>query len=555
MIRRIGSSETATALQGDGAGASGGSFPGKMKALAAKAARRLAAAAGVAALALLAATAAQAGPAQDYARLCAACHGDNRLGAQGPALIPETLKRMRGPKVAAVIRDGRVSTQMPAFGDRLDAAQIEALAAWLKTPLTEIPDWGEAEIMASREMDPDYVPADAPRCDCDPLNLTLAVETGDHHISVLDGDSFEVLDRFATPFAVHGGLKYTPDGRYVFIMSRDGWVQKYDLWSLHQVGRVRAGLNSRNIAISHDGRWLAVANYLPMSLTILSTEDLSVARVMPVVSRLGVPSRVSAVYQAPQRKSFILALKDAPEIWEVATDPDADPVYEGFVHSREKGMIEALPSSRGLFARRRIEISEPLDDFFFTQDYRNLIGAARDGKRGVVVNLNVGREIAELPLDGMPHLGSGISWVRNGRRVMALPHLKEGKISVVDTESWQVIATIATQGPGFFLRSHENSRYFWADVFFGPNRDLMNVIDKETLEIVRTLRPVPGATVAHVEFNRDGSRALVSVWEDDGAIIVYDANTLEEVKRLPMRKPSGKYNVWNKITFSEGTSH
>ena len=34
-----------------------------------------------------------------------------------------------------------------------------------------------------------------------------------------------------------------------------------------------------------------------------------------------------------------------------------------------------------------------------------------------------------------------------------------------------------------------------------------------------------------------------------------DAATLREVKRLPMRKPSGKYNVWNKITFEDGTSH
>ena len=38
-------------------------------------------------------------------------------------------------------------------------------------------------------------------------------------------------------------------------------------------------------------------------------------------------------------------------------------------------------------------------------------------------------------------------------------------------------------------------------------------------------------------------------------MIVYDAQTLEEVKRLPMRKPVGKYNVWNKITREEGTSH
>jgi len=83
----------------------------------------------------------------------------------------------------------------------------------------------------------------------------------------------------------------------------------------------------------------------------------------------------------------------------------------------------------------------------------------------------------------------------------------------------------------------------------------MHVIDKDSLEIVKSLRPAPGKTVAHVEFDRYGKHALVSIWEHDGAVIVYDAATFEEIKRLPMRKPSGKYNVHNKITFSRGTSH
>ena len=30
----------------------------------------------------------------------------------------------------------------------------------------------------------------------------------------------------------------------------------------------------------------------------------------------------------------------------------------------------------------------------------------------------------------------------------------------------------------------------------------------------------------------------------DGALIVYDASTLTEIKRLPMSKPVGKYNVY-----------
>ncbi|MFV0382554.1 cytochrome D1 domain-containing protein, partial [Paracoccus sp. (in: a-proteobacteria)] len=336
----------------------------------------------------------------------------------------------------------------------------------------------------------------------------------------------EVLDRFATPFAVHGGPKFSPDGRFVFIMSRDGWEQKYDIWSRTEVGRVRAALNSRNIAISPDGQRIAVANYLPESLTVLDA-GLNPVKVIPVAPD-GKPSRVSAVYQAPQRASFILALKDAPEIWEIAA---------------------------GDLSVRRIPIAEPLDDFFFTSDYAQLIGASREGDKGVVVALDDGHQIAKLPLPGMPHLGSGITWERDGHRVMATPHLGEGVLSVIDMRDWTLIAQIDTGGPGFFLRSHANSPYLWADVFFGPHKDQMHVIDKNTLKIVKTLAPFPGKTFAHAEFTRNGSHVLVSLWEDDGAVVIYDAKTLAEVKRLPMRKPSGKYNVWNKITFEDGTSH
>jgi hypothetical protein len=86
-------------------------------------------------------------------------------------------------------------------------------------------------------------------------------------------------------------------------------------------------------------------------------------------------------------------------------------------------------------------------------------------------------------------------------------------------------------------------------------RDTLQVIDKRTLEVAAELRPEPGKTLAHVEFTRDGRYALASLWEMDGALIVFDAATLKEVKRIPMRRPSGKYNVYNKITRSSGTSH
>jgi len=88
-----------------------------------------------------------------------------------------------------------------------------------------------------------------------------------------------------------------------------------------------------------------------------------------------------------------------------------------------------------------------------------------------------------------------------------------------------------------------------------PHRDTLQVIDKQKLEVVASVTPEPGKTLAHIEFTRDGRYALASLWENDGALIVFDAETLREVKRIPMRRPVGKYNVYNKITRSEGTSH
>ncbi|MEZ5933032.1 MAG: cytochrome D1 domain-containing protein [Alphaproteobacteria bacterium] len=452
-----------------------------------------------------------------YREHCAECHGADRLGGIGPALIPENLGRLKPEQAAATIEDGRAQTQMPAFGDVLDDKQVEDLVALVFEPLPDMPTLDIAAIEATRSVTKEEL-VDAPVHDGDPLNLFVVVESGDHHVTILDGDSFEPITRFPSRYALHGGPKFSPDGRFVHFASRDGWITRYDLWGLETVAEVRAGINTRNIAISADGKVLAVANYLPHTLVLLEAATLAPLKVIEATDLRGdQSSRVSAVYQAAPRESFVVALKDIPELWEVSY---ADPPPEGygaFVHSHEAGMVEAAAGGR--FPIRRTELKEPLDDFFFDQSYRHLIGSARNGDRGVVVQLDVRREIAELPLPGLPHLGSGISWDWQGRRVMATPHLKENAVSIIDMTDWQVIKTIETEGPGFFMRSHEASPYAFVDVFFGPNKDVVHVIDKATLEIVKTLRPAPGKT-AHVEFTATAPHALLSLWEMDGALVV-----------------------------------
>ncbi|MBI1949452.1 MAG: c-type cytochrome [Deltaproteobacteria bacterium] len=492
-----------------------------------------------------------------YRTHCAACHGEGRLGVTGPALIPEQFERAKPAQLVTSILDGRPATQMAAFKDRLSRQQAEALVRLILTPLPVAPSFTIDDVKKSRAVPPDAAAAPAPKpvFAADPLNLFFVVELGDHHVTVLDGDKLEPLVRQKTRAALHGGIKYSPDGRFAWWVTRDGWITRYDVWGLKPLLEVRVGINTRNIAVSSDGKVIMAANALPRTLVALDAATLEPLKVIDVAGKDGTPSRVSAVYAAPPRSSFVAALKDVPEIWELPWGEDERAPVEGLVHDYRRDSGELGDAPRERFPVRRIGVDAVLDDFFFDAKYDNLLGASRSSDGGHVVNLVVGRTVAKVPLAGMPHLGAGIAWDRNGARVMATPNLKEGVISVLDTATWTEVGRIKTLGPGFFLRSHERSRYAFADVFFGPDKDKVHVIDKATLEIVATLQPAPGKTAAHTEFTKDGSKVLLSIWEDDGALVVYDAATLKELKRLPMKKPSGKYNVFNKIKFSEGTSH
>ena len=508
---------------------------------------------------VIAASAAHADPAKNYQQHCASCHGIDRLGMTGPALLPESLARLRKPEAIKTISTGRVATQMASFSDRLSPTEITALTDYIYTAVSPAPTFTDADIRSSRIVNhaPGSLPATplALFTGVDMMNLFIVVETGDHHVTLLDGDKLAPIHRFASRYALHGGPKFTADGRYVFFASRDGWITKFDIWNLQVVAEIRAGINTRNVAVSGDGKYLAVANYLPHTLVLLDA-DLNLLKVHAVNTKDGsATSRVSAVYDAAPRQSFVAALKDVPELWEISYNPKADDIPVGMVHDfqyKEGAFIT------GFLNPRRTFLSEPLDDFFFTQDYHEVMGTSRDAGKGQVVNLDARKKIADLKLPGMPHLGSGITWKWQDKTVMASPNLKDGLITVIDMQTWQPIKTLATPGPGFFMRSHENSRYAWADSMMSKAKNTLQVIDKTSLETVAEIKTDPGKTLAHIEFTRDGKYALASLWErraDGGALIVYDAETLKEVKRIPMDKPVGKYNLYNKINRSEGTSH
>jgi len=183
-----------------------------------------------------------------------------------------------------------------------------------------------------------------------------------------------------------------------------------------------------------------VANYLPRTLVLLDAISICSASIPPRPA--GRESRVSAVYDAAPRRAFVAAMKTSRRSGRSATT--RTPSRSSTAGARLQAG-EGLQQT-GFLTPRRTRLDDVLDDFFFDASYAYVMGASR-GRRRAGREPRRARKIADLDLPDA-HLGSGITWQRDGRTVMATPNLKEGVVSVVDMQDWSVVREIPTLGPG-----------------------------------------------------------------------------------------------------------
>lgn len=423
------------------------------------------------------------------------------------------------------------------------AAQTSERSAAIATP-----PWTDADIRASRiELAGAGALPRRPRSIADALNLFVVVESGDTHVSLVDGDRFEVIHRLQARPTLRGAPRFSPDGRFAYFGSRDGWITRFDLWNLGLVAEVRAGRELGGLAISADGRWLMAATPSPHSL-VLFDAGLNLVKSWAVGNRDGTrSSRIAAVLDAAPRRSFVAALQDVHELWEISYDPKAEDFYDGLVHDYRMG--EGVPT-RGFLNPRRTTLAEPLDSLYVHPVTTEIAGVTRGKDGGAMlqlVNLDVRRRIASLPLAGTPQPGRGIGFDRRGTRLLAVPNRERSAVDFVDLRTWTLVKTIALPHPVSFMRSHDTSPYLWADAgAVATSSETLTAIDAVSLDIVAPLAAT-GRSLAHVAHSNDGRHMLASVRAADAALIIFDARTFKEVKRLPMRQPARSYSVGEQI--------
>ncbi|MFA6021784.1 MAG: cytochrome D1 domain-containing protein [Rhodospirillales bacterium] len=392
--------------------------------------------------------------------------------------------------------------------------------------------WSVEDIAASRSY---LAPLEADSASAGRV-LFLAIEAGDRRLAVLDASSLKLLARIPLRSEPVGPPVLSPDGRFAYTLSPDGWIDKYDLRALRHAGAVRAGLEARGLALSGDGKWLLAALSRPGGLAAILAQDLTPFRVIPGRDDKGGVSEAGAVFAAPARSSFIAALPGISEIWELSHDENAEPVYAGMVHSFEKGSEEGVGEAQP-FARRRTKTDPDLEGFFFSPDFVEIGGGTRDGPGGAVYNLDARRRAARLPANISPRFEASISIQIKSRRAILFPMAGSSELGVLELDSWKILSRLALRAPALFLKQQPNADLVWASGFSGKDKDVIQLIDLRSLRAERVFRPFPGKAVGQAIFSADGKTAFVLFTGSEGGIVAIDTVSLAPVKTLPLKNP------------------
>jgi DNA-binding beta-propeller fold protein YncE len=359
-----------------------------------------------------------------------------------------------------------------------------------------------------------------------PRELMLVVEKDAEKLLAIDGTTHKAVGRVHdVGFQPHTSV-YSSYGKYMYIISRDGWLTKIDLTTLEPIVSVLVGKNSRGTAITDNDKYVAIGNYEPGNLVILDAISMEILKTIPLTMEKDgkqIESRAGAVVEDGNR--IILALKDGTSVWAIDTDQPGFPVTHKF-----SDIGEGKPA---------------LHDGFLTPDGSYYIVASQGSKTAWVLDLATMKPIAEVETGETPHTGPGAVW----GKYIYVPALGEGLITVIDTTTWKPSKYIKTGGPGLFVRSYSKDPtypYVWADTAFGDRKDEIYVIDARVNEIIKTITPVKGESSWHPEFTYDGKFVYV-VSQSANEVEVYDAFTFEIVKRIKSDTPSAISNVGLRI--------
>jgi protein NirF len=352
-------------------------------------------------------------------------------------------------------------------------------------------------------------------------DLGVIIERADSSVQIVETSSNTSIGRVeGLGDLSHASIVYSRDARFAYVFGRDGGLTKVDILAGKLVGRTLQSGNSIGGAISQDGRLVAVSNYKPGGVKIFDADTLKLVADIPATSDSSDQrSKVIGLVDAPGQK-FVFSLWDSGEIWVVDMSDPASPNIQKFKNIG-KNPYDALITSDG-----RYYIAGLFgEDGMALLDLWNL----QAGVKRILPNYGKGEK--KLPVYKMPHLEG---WTVAGDLAF-VPAIGRHEVLVINMRTWQEAGRIKVHGQPIFVMARPDGRHVWVN-FAIPDNDTIQVIDTQSLEIIKHLKP--GKGVLHMEFEPRGEEVWLSVRDED-RVEVYDTQTFKRIAEMPAKKPSG----------------
>ena len=483
-----------------------------------------------------------------YADHCAVCHGADRGGYIGPALNSDQTK-LTQQQISNKIQIGGVATLMPqhpTWRGKLSIKEIDLLASLITKRPKQPLSWGLNEIRNSLEVlvaDESSLP-DKPTYPIENLDDLMVImargrfAAGDEaKVVFFDGRTNKKIGEVPTGFAPHLMDFHPKQERWAYVRTDAGYILKVDLYSLKVIRKVRAGLNGTSLAVSRDGRYLAAGSFVPNTAVILDAATLEPLRLIELrgINPDGkmVESDSGMITSTPYADVFVIALEQAGQAWIMDLNKPDMPIT------------------------KITDVGRHLHDAFLSPDGRYVVVSSYDDNVNVVIDLAKKRIAKKIPAGCQPHLGSGAVVRSHGRLLGISTNIgsrpcEPYEVTVFDMDTFEVVKRIPVLGPTESPAAHPKAPYIVVDIVgTGPDANKIQFIDKETLNVVRTLTVAGTLGHSHFpEYTARGDYLYVSAgyrgdrtagYEGD-RLVIYDAHTLKKVKTVSMEVPAGVFS-------------
>lgn len=497
---------------------------------------------------------------QTFFERCAGCHGTMRLGATGPALTPDLTLQKGTLALSSIIYNGTLKG-MPDWGKQgfFTQEQTDIMAKYLQNEPPAPPEMSMEQMKTTWKVfvAPDDRPTE-PQTTRNWENYFSVTLRDAGQIAIIDGDTYEVVTKVDTGYAVHIS-RFSATGRYVYVIGRDGKLALVDLWMEipDKVAEVQTCYDARSVEVSkYEGelgdftdKYAIVGCYWPSHFTILdglTLEPLKVTSVRGYTADtntyVGDP-RVAAIIASEYKPEWIVNVKETGQVWLVN--------YQDPINLTIKTINSALY----------------LHDGGWESTQRYFLVAANQSNKIVVIDALEGDLEAMVDTPEVPHPGRGANWIDpEFGPVWSTPHLSAPSLIAIGTDpdgnpdsAWKVVRDIELPGAGsLFIKTHPKSKWVWVDFVLNSDEKLQRtvcVIAKEDpTKIHKCWEVADYGRAVHFEYNQDGTEVWVSVWgaadqpSKTGEIVIYNDETLEEIARIKdLVTPTGKFNVFNTV--------